>query len=119
MNKRELEQFKKSLLDQKLELETRIAEFEEKFSLTQRDASSDLSSQPTHIADIAAESEVREEEAYFISSSVDELRKVNKALEKVLSNEYGRCEKCGCEINIERLKALPYAELCMKCGEES
>src|SRR3989344_2007704 len=44
------------------------------------------------------------------------LRDVNSALEKIVKGEYGVCEKCGGEINEERLKVAPEARLCMKCN---
>lgn len=42
------------------------------------------------------------------------LRDVNAALEKILQNKYGICEKCGKEIELERLKAAPEAKFCIK-----
>lgn len=111
-----MEYFQRLLIKRKEELEESLAEFEKKFSVSQQDSSSDLSTQPTHIADLAADSQTREEEACFIESAVDELRRVNRALEKIHSNTYGYCEECGQEIDIKRLEAIPYAEFCVKCG---
>ena len=45
----------------------------------------------------------------------DDLKKIDKALEKIKNGAYGVCEKCGGEINPERLEAFPEAEECMKC----
>jgi DnaK suppressor protein len=38
--------------------------------------------------------------------------RVEHALEKIARNEYGLCEKCGKEIDLERLKVAPEAEYC-------
>lgn len=44
------------------------------------------------------------------------LRDVDIALEKINSGKgYGACEKCGKEIEEERLKAVPEAKTCIKC----
>lgn len=53
------------------------------------------------------------------------LRDVNSALEKISAqggpasggkkDKYGKCEKCGKNIGIERLKVCPEAKLCVKC----
>lgn len=43
------------------------------------------------------------------------LKDVNLALEKMENGQYGICEKCGKEIEEDRLKAVPEAKLCMKC----
>jgi len=42
------------------------------------------------------------------------LKDVNIALEKIEKGTYGTCEKCGKEIDEERLKAIPEARFCMK-----
>jgi RNA polymerase-binding transcription factor DksA len=41
------------------------------------------------------------------------LKDVNLALEKITNGTYGICEKCGKEIEIERLQAVPEAKVCM------
>lgn len=47
------------------------------------------------------------------------LRDVNLALEKNKKNNgYGLCEKCGKEIEEDRLQACPEARLCMTCNNK-
>ena len=45
------------------------------------------------------------------------LKEVTLALEKISAGTYGVCEKCGKEIEKERLEAYPEAKLCIKCNE--
>lgn len=45
------------------------------------------------------------------------LKDVNLALEKIKTGEYGKCEKCGKEIEEQRLSVCPEARLCVKCNE--
>jgi len=45
----------------------------------------------------------------------EELRKIDKSLEKIKKGKYGICEKCKKPISKERLKAYPQAEYCKKC----
>ena len=42
---------------------------------------------------------------------------VRRALEKLAKDPdaFGECEECGDEIALGRLKAMPYAELCVGC----
>ncbi len=40
---------------------------------------------------------------------------IDKALAKIVDGTYGICELCGEPIPKERLKAIPYAALCVKC----
>jgi len=44
---------------------------------------------------------------------------IDKALAKMQDGSYGTCEMCGQEIDPARLKALPYAVLCMSCQAKS
>jgi len=46
-----------------------------------------------------------------------ELRLIDVALEKIAGGTYGICEECGERIEKPRLKALPYAVLCLKCKQ--
>ena len=43
------------------------------------------------------------------------IEQIDVAIEKIHAGTYGQCEKCGTNIPKERLKALPYAALCVKC----
>lgn len=47
-----------------------------------------------------------------------DLKKINEALKKIETGEYGICEGCGEEINPERLKVYPEAKLCKKCLDQ-
>jgi len=46
-------------------------------------------------------------------------KKINKALEKIEKGTFGICERCGEDISTKRLEARPVAELCIRCKEES
>lgn len=45
-----------------------------------------------------------------------ELAEVESALARIKANEYGICENCGNSIAEPRLRALPWARLCIKCA---
>lgn len=46
------------------------------------------------------------------------LRRIDHALERIKSDEYGLCQDCGEEISPKRLKAVPWAEYCIYCQEK-
>ena len=119
MKAKELEYFKELLLAKKKELENELGELEKKFKVSQQDSSSDLSSYPTHMADISGDAEDRESRSCLITSMVEELAQVNRAIKKIYSDSYGICEKCNSKISPKRLEAIPYTELCIKCGKNS
>ena len=43
------------------------------------------------------------------------LGKIEEAFERIEEGSYGRCEECGGEIGIERLKARPVTTFCISC----
>lgn len=47
------------------------------------------------------------------------LKKIDQALHKIETKEFGACEECGEDIKFERLKARPTAELCISCKDEA
>jgi DnaK suppressor protein len=55
----------------------------------------------------------------FRNREVFYAKKIDKALKKFDTNEYGLCSECGCWIKFERLLARPTAEMCILCKEES
>ncbi len=46
------------------------------------------------------------------------LNKVEAALKKIETGEFGICENCGEEISIKRLEARPVTTLCIRCKED-
>ena len=55
----------------------------------------------------------------FRNREVFYAKKIEKALKKFETNEFGLCSECGCWIRFERLLARPTAEMCIICKEES
>lgn len=60
-----------------------------------------------------------EQDFAFIAMESEEelLRKIENALRRIREGTYGACEECGDEIRHERLEALPFANLCVKCQQ--
>jgi DnaK suppressor protein len=54
-----------------------------------------------------------------LSRRSSELKHVNEALDRMESGEYGVCDECGSQIRFERLHAMPFAQLCRNCQEDS
>ena len=50
-----------------------------------------------------------------IDRDLDELRRVDAALLRIARGDYGDCEDCGGEIDVERLQAQPAASRCEDC----
>jgi DnaK suppressor protein len=43
------------------------------------------------------------------------IKKIDEALDRLDSHEYGYCSACGVEIGVRRLEARPTATLCIDC----
>jgi len=46
------------------------------------------------------------------------IKKIDEALKRIETGDFGICEACGEEIGVERLKVRPEATLCIACKEE-
>ena len=46
------------------------------------------------------------------------LAKIDTALRKIEEGEFGACVNCGEEVGVKRLRARPVAELCIDCKAE-
>ncbi len=47
-----------------------------------------------------------------------EIEQIDNALIKIKKGKYGTCENCGTSINKQRLMAIPFVNLCIKCKED-
>ena len=47
------------------------------------------------------------------------LKSIQKAVKAIDSGRYGECVRCGNDINEKRLRAIPWATLCIRCQEET
>jgi len=66
-----------------------------------------------------AVTDIEVDSSYAIAEQeAQELKLIDAALENVEDGTYGKCEECGERIGEPRLRALPYAVLCLKCKEE-
>ena len=79
------------------------------------EASGDVSSMPTHMADLGTDNYEQEFTLNLIQTEQETLRDIQDALEKIEAGTYGLCESCEAPISKTRLKALPQARLCLDC----
>jgi DnaK suppressor protein len=108
MDKEKLEFFKQLLLAQREELLQQARE-------TVSNLSHDDTLNPPDLADRAT----LEVERNFLLRVRDRERKlitkIDETLKKIEDGTYGICQRCGKEIEEERLKARPVASYCIEC----
>lgn len=61
--------------------------------------------------------EARELAISNLDRSARRLRQIEDALRRLKTGEYGTCANCEEEIGPKRLRAVPWAQLCLKCQD--
>jgi DnaK suppressor protein len=114
---KDIKHFRKRLMEERSSVLGELAWVEENYiGSSQRESSGEVSGHTTHLADMGTDS-IEQEKAYLIGDTRGQaLRDIDEALEKLDGGDgYGKCETCGQAIARERLEAVPYARLCLKC----
>lgn len=104
---------KKYLLREKREVDKNLKEVEEDDPA--KSPSLAESSEPgtdSYIADTHTKDVVLENQLKKVSNSI------KNALLKIRKGTYGKCEKCGKQIELGRLLAMPTAQYCLSCSKK-
>lgn len=107
MNAKQTAHFREILLALKSELQGDI----ERTVHTMQDEATvfaDPNDRASQESDIAIELRNRDRERKLV-------KKIDEALMRIDSGEYGYCESCGVEIGLKRLEARPTATMCIDC----
>ena len=117
MDKKLVEELKSKLEENKQALEKEL----ESFATEDKNLKGNWDAKRINAEDTDMEEKADEVEEYDNKLSLEhslelKLKDVNGALEKIVAGSYGTCEKCGKEIEAERLQVCPEAKLCMKCN---
>ncbi|MDR7511176.1 MAG: TraR/DksA C4-type zinc finger protein [Armatimonadota bacterium] len=67
------------------------------------------------LADAAAETIERDRDSAVETSLRTIMEEIDQALRRLRTGTYGTCVRCGYPINPHRLRAIPYATLCVAC----
>ncbi|MBI2192887.1 MAG: TraR/DksA family transcriptional regulator [Planctomycetes bacterium] len=105
-----LAEMKKILLVKRSELDDRISEKIKEHLAFSSQRSADTT-------DIAADALDDELALLVAEAETKERGQIDEALGKVAAGTYGTCEGCGKTIPVARLKALPFAALCVNCKQ--
>ncbi len=105
-----VDDIRKKLLTQRRNLFRQVAQTEEELRWFESDIESEV------------EERGQEESMVRLLDRLDgrakaEIEEIDRALVKLGTEQYGRCEQCGKAIPQSRLEALPAAALCMACAQ--
>ncbi len=116
MNKKDLQHYEQRLIQERKLCLSELSSIENgELMVNQKEASGDLSSYSFHMADQGSDTMEKEKSVFLVSSKGKELYEIDQALYRLKDGKFGPCEKCGKEVEKDRLDAVPYAKLCIKC----
>ncbi len=119
MRKTELERFRRQLLEERDRVSRSLAKHSKIIQHEGDGSGPELAkAHSNHMADQGSDEYQYEATIQFASTEGRYLYHIQEALERIESGTYGKCESCGGQIGLERLKALPYTRLCIACKEK-
>jgi DnaK suppressor protein len=119
MKKKDLQKFEKLLLAKRAELLDELGLLKKSgLNSTVKDASGEISSYSTHMADQGTDSFEREKAFQLASKGGRFLHHIDEGLRRIKDKTYGKCQECGKDISMARLEAVPHARFCIECKEK-
>lgn len=67
----------------------------------------------------ATQNENNEVQDFLGNSARHEMARIKQAITRIDNGHYGLCQVCAEPIGAARLKAIPFATLCIKCASET
>ena len=115
LSRDQVKQLRQLLITERIKLVEEIRSIAKDASTSPREASGDLSAYTVHMADMAADTYERELSMNIASSEQQILYQIDEALKRLDDGSFGLCQQCNQPIAMSRLKAVPYASLCIEC----
>ena len=115
LSKEQVKQFRQLLITERSKVAKEIRSIAQDATKSPREASGDLSAYTVHMADMAADTYERELSLNIASSEQEVLYQIDDALKRLDDGSFGVCQQCNQPISMSRLKAVPYASLCIGC----
>ena len=112
MKDEEVALFRQQLVDKLKVLIGDVNSLENDVSRSKKDSATlDISK----FADLGSDNYEVELDMEMLETEGEEIRQVGEALKRLEEGTYGACGSCGKRIRKPRLRAIPYAKLCVKC----
>lgn len=109
---KEYEEVRSNLLNMLEDLDERLGKITDDVRHLDKPLDQDFSEQAT-------ETENDEVLDALGNAARNEVEKIKQAISRIDAGTYGICQVCGEPIKKERLAALPFANLCIRCAERN
>jgi DnaK suppressor protein len=116
MDKATLDEIATALRAERDRLAHEISDLERDSAQTQSDSSGE-NNYRDHMADQGTATFGKELDMTLEGNARELYESVLSALARVESGEFGKCVRCGDQIAVDRLRAMPAAQLCIACKE--
>jgi len=113
VNKKDIDRFKKKLLERKEEIINTLSEF---YNESKEMEETGL------VKDVGDKAETSYTKEFLLSLSNTEreqLMLIDDALKRIEKSDYGVCQMCGITIGKKRLGAVPWALYCIGCQQKA
>jgi RNA polymerase-binding protein DksA len=106
-------EFKQRLLDERRRLQEAVENLQREHRGSLEDETQELSISDNHPGDVATETFDRELDGGLQEGATRQLEQIDAALARIEAGTYGTCTACGKPVAAERLRAVPWAILCI------
>lgn len=106
-------EFRQRLLGERRRLQEAVENLQREHRGSLEDETQELSFADNHPGDVATETFDRELDGGLQEGATRQLEQIDGALARIEAGTYGTCTVCGKPIAAERLRAVPWATLCI------
>jgi DnaK suppressor protein len=111
LSKSEVQEFRRRLEAERQDTVRFLAELDQERRAVAADG-------PQDMGDICVSNLTRESLFERTSQKSRLLNRINTAIRRIDSGQFGTCSECGDPINRKRLEAMPWTTFCLGCQEE-
>jgi RNA polymerase-binding transcription factor DksA len=94
-----------------------IGELDDETDELARDSDQEGGVPTNHMADVGTNVYERERLMTFEQEMRDRVTAIQDALQRMDEGTYGVCQRCGRDILLARLRAMPFSNYCIECQE--
>jgi len=118
LHKRDLDELRKALDEERQRLIAQLAALDETASLTgPSEVNENIPGYSIHLAEYASDNQVVETTLAQRALQAERLAELEEALQRINRPGYGICVHCGKPITLDRLKIKPFAQWCVPCRQ--